>query len=82
VHLAHIGHPLLGDPAYGPRSARALARFGPHAGEAAAAIAGFPRQALHARLLGFTHPVTGMTLTFESLLPVDMAGLLANLERL
>jgi 23S rRNA pseudouridine1911/1915/1917 synthase len=49
---------------------------------AGAAIAGFPRQALHARLLGFTHPVTGEELTFESPLPTDMAGLLANLERL
>src|SRR5712692_3021148 len=82
VHLAHIGHPLIGDPAYGTRAGRAQVRFGPRAGEAAAAIAGFPRQALHARLLGFTHPVTGETLTFESPLPADMAGLLNNLERL
>ena len=82
VHLAHIGHPLIGDPAYGTRAGRAQVRFGPHAGEAAAAIAGFARQALHARLLGFTHPATGEELTFESPLPADMAGLLANLERL
>ena len=82
VHLAHIGHPLIGDPAYGTRAGRAQVRFGPRAGEAAAAIAGFPRQALHARLLGFTHPVTGETLTFESPLPADMVGLLNNLERL
>ncbi len=82
VHLAHIGHPLIGDPAYGTRAGRAQVRFGPHAGEPAAAIAGFARQALHARLLGFTHPVTGETLTFESPLPADMAELLTNLERL
>jgi 23S rRNA pseudouridine1911/1915/1917 synthase len=82
VHLAHIGHPLIGDPVYGARAGRALSRFGPRAGEEAAAIAGFPRQALHARLLGFSHPVTGETLTFESPLPADMAELLTNLERL
>jgi 23S rRNA pseudouridine1911/1915/1917 synthase len=82
VHLAHIGHPLIGDPAYGTRARRALSRFGPHAGAAAAAIAGFPRQALHARLLGFTHPVTGAPLSFDSGLPADMAGLLSNLELL
>ena len=78
VHLAHIGHPLIGDPAYGTRAGRIIAR----AGEIGAEIATFPRQALHARLLGFTHPVTGEGLRFESLLPADMAGLLANLERL
>jgi 23S rRNA pseudouridine1911/1915/1917 synthase len=82
VHLAHIGHPLIGDPAYGTRAGRALSRFGPRAGAAAAEIAGFPRQALHARLLGFTHPVTGVPLSFDSPLPADMAGLLSNLELL
>ncbi len=55
VHLAHIGHPLIGDPAYGTRAGRAVARAGPLGAE----IAGFPRQALHARRLGFTHPATG-----------------------
>jgi 23S rRNA pseudouridine1911/1915/1917 synthase len=78
VHLAHIGHPLIGDPAYGTRAGRGVARTG----MAGAAIAGFARQALHARLLGFTHPVTGENLTFENPLPADMAALLANLERL
>lgn len=78
VHLAERGHPLIGDPVYGTRSGRAVARSGP-LGEA---IAAFPRQALHARLLGFTHPVTGEPLSFESALPADLAGLLSNLERL
>jgi 23S rRNA pseudouridine1911/1915/1917 synthase len=82
VHLAHIGHPLIGDPAYGARAGRGLSRLGTRAGAAAAAIAGFPRQALHARLLGFTHPVTGALLSFDSALPADMAGLLSNLELL
>ena len=78
VHLAHIGHPLIGDPAYGTRAGRAVARAGP----VGAGIAGFPRQALHARLLGFTHPATGEQLRFESALPSDMARLISNLELL
>ena len=78
VHMAHIGHPLIGDPAYGTRAGRAVAR----AGAAGAAVADFPRQALHARLLGFTHPATGELLRFESALPADMAALIANLELL
>jgi 23S rRNA pseudouridine1911/1915/1917 synthase len=78
VHLAHRGHPLIGDPVYGTRAGRAVASRGP----AGAAIAGFPRQALHARLLGFTHPATGEKLSFESPLPADMAELYFNLELL
>jgi 23S rRNA pseudouridine1911/1915/1917 synthase len=78
VHLAHIGHPLIGDPVYGTRAGRAVTRSGPTGAE----IARFPRQALHARLLGFTHPLTGERLSFDSPLPADMAGLLATLELL
>jgi 23S rRNA pseudouridine1911/1915/1917 synthase len=78
VHLAHAGHPLIGDPVYGTRGGRAVARLGP----SGAAIAAFPRQALHARLLGFSHPATGEKLTFESPLPMDMEELLTNLELL
>jgi 23S rRNA pseudouridine1911/1915/1917 synthase len=78
VHLAHKGHPLIGDPVYGSRSGRAVARSGPEG----AAIAAFPRQALHARHLGFIHPASGEALEFDSPLPDDMAGLLRNLERL
>ena len=75
VHMAHVGHPLIGDPLYGTRAGRGLAR-------GAAAIAAFRRQALHAWLLGFTHPATGQRLTFESALPADLVGLLTNLELL
>ncbi len=78
VHLAYKGHPLIGDPVYGSRSGRAVARSGPEG----AAIAAFARQALHARHLGFIHPASGEALEFDSPLPDDMAVLLSNLERL
>jgi 23S rRNA pseudouridine1911/1915/1917 synthase len=78
VHLAHIGHPVIGDPVYGARARAAIARLKPVGAE----IAAFPRQALHARLLGFTHPATGEALRFESALPDDMARLISSLELL
>ena len=78
VHLAHAGHPLIGDPVYGTRSGRAVARLGAEGAE----IAAFPRQALHARLLGFIHPATGERLRFESPLPADLARLKRSLESL
>jgi 23S rRNA pseudouridine1911/1915/1917 synthase len=78
VHLGHIGHSLIGDPAYGGQGRRVIARIG----DAVAAIAKFPRQALHARVLGFRHPVTGEPLHFEASLPADMVDLVYNLERL
>jgi len=78
VHLAHGGHPLIGDPVYGGRAGRSAACLG----SAGAAAAAFPRQALHARLLGFHHPATGEWLAFESPLPADMAELEGNLELL
>ena len=77
VHMAHCGHALVGDPVYGGRrkvSAKALGEA------AAAAVAGFPRQALHAASLGFTHPVSGAELAFEADLPQDMAELLRRLR--
>ncbi|TNC70886.1 RluA family pseudouridine synthase [Rubellimicrobium roseum] len=76
VHMAYAGHGLIGDPVYGGHrkpSARALGEAG------AAAVVGFPRQALHAATLGFVHPVTGEALRFESPLPSDMAELLRAL---
>ena len=77
VHMAHTGHGLVGDPTYGGRrklSEKAL----PAA--AVAACAAFSRQALHAAVLGFEHPVSGKTLRFEAALPKDMADLLAALR--
>jgi 23S rRNA pseudouridine1911/1915/1917 synthase len=77
VHMAHIGHGLVGDPVYGGRrrlNARALGA------EAAAAAETFPRQALHAATLGFRHPLTGAWLSFSSPLPADMAALVGALR--
>jgi 23S rRNA pseudouridine1911/1915/1917 synthase len=70
VHMAHLGHPLLGDPAYG--------RAGLHAGLLASLE--FRRQALHAAQLGFIHPLSGTRLSFSSLLPDDMQQLFKSLR--
>ncbi|MBI1200302.1 MAG: RluA family pseudouridine synthase [Phenylobacterium sp.] len=75
VHLASKGTPCLGDPVYGSGNPAQPVR------EAIAAT-GLARQALHAAVLGFRHPVTGETLRFESPLPPDMAGLQERLEKL
>ncbi|GJD33821.1 Ribosomal large subunit pseudouridine synthase D [Methylobacterium aerolatum] len=72
VHLAHRGHPLLGDDVYGAAFRTKAARLDPAAREALTVLG---RQALHAELLGFAHPRTGETLRFESRLPPDMAAL-------
>jgi 23S rRNA pseudouridine1911/1915/1917 synthase len=77
VHLAHLGHPLLGDPTYGA-GFKASARNLPATAQAALAALG--RQALHAAELAFEHPVTGKRLAFTSALPADMAGLAAALR--
>ncbi len=75
VHMASRGTPCLGDPVYGSGPPAAPVRE-------AIAQAGLTRQALHAAVLGFVHPVTGETLRFESPLPADMAQLEANLSAL
>ena len=76
VHLASIGHPLLGDPVYGQGFKSKAARLPPAAQAALKALA---RQALHAAVLGFVHPVTGESLRFESAPPHDMQELRAAL---
>ena len=68
VHLASKGSPLLGDPVYGSGSPAAPVR-------AAVAEVGLTRQALHAAVLGFVHPVTGEALRFETQPPEDMRRL-------
>ena len=72
VHMTSIGHPLLGDPAYG----RTPAPLRPILAELH-----FTRQALHAAVLGFNHPVRGDPVRFESVVPADMAALLVELRR-
>jgi 23S rRNA pseudouridine1911/1915/1917 synthase len=81
VHLTHRKHPLIGDPAYGrPGGRRAL----PKAldSDETAILTEFPRQALHAFRLGFTHPDTGQHIDFETEMPDDMLKLKSFLESL
>lgn len=83
VHMAHIGHPLLGDPLYGRGPGLSGLKPGDEAADAALkAIAGFRRQALHAAVLGFKHPTSGETLRFEADPPKDFARLLEVLKPL
>lgn len=75
VHMAHIGHALVGDPLYAGRQWRNL-----DDPTAAAACRNFPRQALHAMRLGFAHPVTGEAMSFETAPPDDIRGLIGVLR--
>lgn len=72
VHLASIGHPLVGDPVYLRRRPAAAKILSQPARDAAL---DFPRQALHAEKLGFSHPVTGALLCFEAKPPLDFISL-------
>jgi 23S rRNA pseudouridine1911/1915/1917 synthase len=67
--MAHLGHPLLGDPAYGRGAHATLLRE-----------LGFARQALHAQTLGFTHPVSGAAMRFESAVPDDIQAVASRLR--
>jgi 23S rRNA pseudouridine1911/1915/1917 synthase len=77
VHMAHRRYPLIGDRAYGGRPR--LPRAAPE--ELVAALRNFPRQALHARVLGLFHPETEEALQFECPLPEDILDLIDVLER-
>jgi len=77
VHLAAAGHPLLGDPLYGGGDSKRAKGLTP---PAQAALAALGRQALHAKTLGFVHPVTRKTLQFQSELPPDLSALISSLE--
>jgi 23S rRNA pseudouridine1911/1915/1917 synthase len=72
VHMAHIGHPLLGDSAYGKGFYASASKLSEAAQEALSALG---RQALHAAVLGFEHPATHIALSFESELPPDIGVL-------
>jgi 23S rRNA pseudouridine1911/1915/1917 synthase len=78
VHMAHIGHPLLGDPIYGRSHAASAGKLGE---EARKKLHDLGRQALHASELGFIHPVTGKPMRFESPLPADLASLREELNK-
>ena len=83
VHLASIGCPLVGDQTYG----RGPGLSGLKPGDAAAdraieTLRHFKRQALHAKVLGFAHPVTGEAMRFERAAPEDFQDLLAALRAL
>ncbi|MDE2029851.1 MAG: RluA family pseudouridine synthase [Alphaproteobacteria bacterium] len=72
VHLAHIKHPVIGDPVYGRRGAGK---------KTLEVLQKFPRQALHATALQFVHPRTGKMVEFASQLPKDMQALIKALDK-
>jgi 23S rRNA pseudouridine1911/1915/1917 synthase len=72
VHMAHIGHPLIGDDTYGAGFMTKANKLEP---DQRAVVEGFGRQALHAFQLGFEHPVSGEKMRFESDIPADMRAL-------
>jgi len=72
VHFASIGHPVLGDKTYGKKTELGITARGKIS---------FPRQMLHAELLGFIHPATGRYLEFTSPLPEDMTRKIKELEQ-
>jgi 23S rRNA pseudouridine1911/1915/1917 synthase len=77
VHLSSIGHPLLGDPTYGGRKGLAAVEPAP----LRQGLRQFPRQALHAATLGFSHPASGEHLEFSTPLPEDMEEALELLRK-
>ena len=77
VHMAHLGHPLLGDQVYGSGFKASASKLPP---QAAAALAQLNRQALHARSLGFDHPRTTKSLFFEANAPPDFLELYQSLR--
>ena len=72
VHMAHLGHPILGDPLYAKGFRTKAGRL---ADAARGCLDGLGRQALHAAVLGFRHPITSEILEFASPLPRDLAAL-------
>jgi 23S rRNA pseudouridine1911/1915/1917 synthase len=77
VHMASIGNAVIGDPVYGRPSPARLAALEPAARRA---VKSFGRQALHAYLLGFAHPRTGVAFRWETNIPQDISNLIGNLE--
>ena len=80
VHLAHLGHPVVGDPVYGRR--RAKQEKLTLDAETLSLVEALPGQALHAQTLSFRHPLTGQVLAFSVPASREMSGLLARLGRI
>lgn len=78
VHMAHSGHPLIGDPVYSRTTQARLAGLGP---EDASSIKACTRQALHAVSLGFEHPSSGKQMTFQSEFPQQLTAIAKIFER-
>ncbi len=74
VHLHSLGHPVMGDPVYGPRRKAQILDVSPDI------RVRVPRQMLHARCLGLIHPTTGKKVRFEAPLPADMADIIDALD--
>jgi len=79
VHLANHGHPVFGDETYGGRVPHSVNLTANIRAQIKNLLDGMPRQALHARVLGFNHPRTKEVLHFESELPEDMMNILNQL---
>jgi 23S rRNA pseudouridine1911/1915/1917 synthase len=80
VHLAHVGHPVFGDPTYGGRSHTWGGLDGKKALQAQNLLKLIARQALHAKTIGFVHPSTKESVQFDSDLPADMRDILSRLK--
>ncbi len=76
IHLQHAHHPVFGDPQYGGRNRRLGVLTSSQRAFAAQLLEMLPRQALHAGILGFTHPITGQNLLFESDFPQDIQAVM------
>ena len=81
VHLAHVHHPVFGDPTYNGRHLVAGPGTPGQKAEVQQLLKLMPRQALHARTISFVHPSTGQSMSFESPLPPDMLAVLERLRR-
>ncbi|WP_292582849.1 MULTISPECIES: RluA family pseudouridine synthase [unclassified Mesorhizobium] len=79
VHMAHIGHPVIGDPDYGQAFRTKANRLPP---ALRSEVSTFSRQALHAYLLEFRHPATHLTMRFEAPMPRDMEELVGGFRNL
>ncbi len=81
VHLAHVHHPVFGDPSYNGRHIVAGPGTPKQKAEVQQLLKRIPRQALHAKTVGFIHPTTRKSMSFDSTLPLDMTDVLGVLRQ-